>query len=167
MGDGILIKTEIEIPDIESVKGVAVNRARREALLEIMRRHKKKLRNRTRSKTVWNQIKGFRRRSKDYNIRKGRIRADTKGQPHRFFGGTEKRIRAANPTGKPKQAFINITGLNPGYKRRPGGNRPNMFAELQGMTPAEQQEYATLFEKYVVDYINNNPKARKKKRKKS
>lgn len=162
-----MLKTEIEIPDMDAVKDVAINRARKQALEKMMQLHAKALKNRTRTRGVWQSVKGFKRRTRDYEKRKGKVRAGTSGQPHRFFGDTEKRIRAAPVISKSKQAFINITGLNVGYRRRPKPRHPNMSAELQAMTPKEQKQYAELYQKELVDIINNDPKARKKKRIKS
>jgi hypothetical protein len=158
---------ELEIPDMEAVKDVAINRARKKALEAIMQLRKKNTLKRFRSKGIWREIKSEKRRTKEYEKRKGQVRAGTKGQPHRFFGDAEKRFRAGPVVSKSKQAFHHVTNLNKGYSRRAKPNYPNLQKEIMEMTPKEEKLYAEIYQKTLVETINNDPKARKKRKIKS
>lgn len=91
----------------------------------------------------------FEERDEKYNNRKRFF--GSKNVPHRFKGDTRRQILAggarpiASPRGKTRKLRVVMRNLNPGYKRRPDGNRPNMANELKRMTQGELKTIALIY----------------------
>jgi hypothetical protein len=91
--------------------------------------------------------------------------------PHRFKGDTRQQVLGggtriiASPRATVKTARLILRNLNPGYKRRPEPNRPNMASELKRISSAEARQMATIYRDVygeTIQQLLNKPKSKRR-----
>jgi hypothetical protein len=148
-----MINITVTVPDLDSVKKIDVNKAKRVALLASLTHMKdERLMNRFEYSGTQNSL-GFKQRKSTYQKVKRERFPGSRGLAHVLTGSTKRAFKAATVVSKLVRGTIKVAGLNPGYGRLRRPKRIDMRGEVSRLSNADQKAMSEEYEKVFLTHI--------------